>query len=147
MPFYPITNASDSCERRSVRVAESFICCGPTASRSEGSFTAVIRPSSIGLPTGGTDTSRMYQIERTPSLSLETTNDRIILGETVGGTVTDEYGDSVGPDGTDTDSEEVENTSTNSEEPASDDGVPRFSRPAASVAVAPLVGGLAVRRR
>ncbi|WP_254524597.1 carboxypeptidase-like regulatory domain-containing protein [Natrinema caseinilyticum] len=149
------------------------------------------------LTVNETDTSRTYQIERTPSLSLEVTNDRIILGETVGVTVTDEYGDpvdgtsvridgtdvattdaagmaavpieaagsldltaavdgttsnavtveGVDADGTGDDGEEIENTSTGSEEPASEDGVPGFGAPAALVAGAALVGGLAVRRR
>ncbi|QLG48537.1 carboxypeptidase-like regulatory domain-containing protein [Natrinema halophilum] len=47
------------------------------------------------LTVGETDTNRRYQIERSPSLTLEAANERIILGETVGVTVTDEYGEPV----------------------------------------------------
>ncbi|MDS0475839.1 carboxypeptidase regulatory-like domain-containing protein [Natrinema sp. 1APR25-10V2] len=42
-----------------------------------------------------TDTSRSYRIERTPALTLETANERVLLDETVGVTVTDEYGEPV----------------------------------------------------
>lgn len=47
------------------------------------------------LTVGETDTSRSYRIERAPSLTLETANERVLLGETVTVTVTDEYDEPV----------------------------------------------------
>ncbi|WP_254761412.1 carboxypeptidase-like regulatory domain-containing protein [Natrinema marinum] len=47
------------------------------------------------LTVGETDTSRSYRIERTPMLTVESANERVLLGETVSVTVTDEYGEPV----------------------------------------------------
>ncbi|SEP61991.1 carboxypeptidase-like regulatory domain-containing protein [Natrinema salaciae] len=63
-------------------------------------YTVVVEAEGYGtlereLSVGESDTSRSYGIERTPTLALETSNERVILGETVGVTVTDEYGDPV----------------------------------------------------
>lgn len=47
------------------------------------------------LTVGETDTSRRYEIERSPTLTLEASNERVLIGETVGVDVTDEYDDPV----------------------------------------------------
>jgi PGF-CTERM protein len=63
-------------------------------------YTVVIAAEGYGeserqLTVGETDMSRSYGVKRAPTLSLEPSNERVLVGETVRVDVTDEYGDPV----------------------------------------------------
>ncbi|MFC4543151.1 carboxypeptidase-like regulatory domain-containing protein [Halosolutus amylolyticus] len=63
-------------------------------------YTAVVEKDGYGEPertvdVGESDRTVSYEIERAPAVTLESTNERVLVGETVGVGVTDEYGEPI----------------------------------------------------